>query len=121
MVVSKVSDKTFVGKDIIYLAVHQKTDERTTYNMLYMDGKTGITYSKRFNVTAITRDKEYDLTKGNPGSKVQYMSVNANGEAEIITITLSPGSKARTKVLDFSFEDIEIKNRGAQGNQVTKY
>ncbi|MCD6013804.1 MAG: gyrase/topoisomerase subunit [Flavipsychrobacter sp.] len=121
MVVSKVSDKTFVGKDIIHLAIFQKNDERTTYNMLYMDGKTGITYGKRFNVTGITRDKEYDLTKGNAGSKVQYFSVNPNGEAEIVTITLSPGSKARTKLLDFSFEDLEIKNRGAQGNQVTKY
>lgn len=121
MVVSKVSDKTFVGKDIIYLAIFQKNDERTTYNMLYMDGKSGITYGKRFNVTGITRDKEYDLTKGNTGSKCIYFSVNPNGEAEIIAITLSPGSKARSKVFDFSFEDLEIKGRGAQGNQVTKY
>ncbi len=121
MVVSKVSEKTFVGKDITYLAIFQKNDERTTYNMLYMDGKSGVTYGKRFNVTGVTRDKEYDLTKGNPGSKVHYFTVNPNGEAEVVTITLSPGSKARTKVLDFSFEDLEIKNRGAQGNQVTKY
>lgn len=121
MIVSKVSDKNFVGKDIIHIAIFQKNDERTTYNMLYMDGKTGITYGKRFNVTGVTRDKEYDLTKGNAGSKVLYFSVNPNGEAEIIAITLSPGSKARAKVFDFSFEDLEIKNRGAQGNQVTKY
>jgi len=121
MIVTKVSDKTFVGKDIWHLAIFQKSDERTTYNMLYMDGKTGITYGKRFNVIGVTRDKEYDLTKGNPGSKMSYFSANPNGEAEVITITLSPGSKARTKVLDFYFEELEIKNRSAQGNQVTKY
>lgn len=121
MVVTKVSDKTFVGKDILYLAIFQKNDERTTYNMIYVDGKTGIAYGKRFNVTAITRDKEYDLTKGNPNSKVLYFTANANGEAEVVTITLSPGSKARNKVLDFYFEELEIKSRGAQGNQVTKY
>jgi len=121
MVVTKVSDKSFVGKDIIHLAIFQKNDERTTYNMLYVDGKTGITYGKRFNVTGITRDKEYDLTKGNPGSRVLQFSANPNGEAEVITITLSPGSKARTKVFDFSFEELDIKSRSAQGNTVTKY
>jgi topoisomerase IV subunit A len=121
MVVTKVAEKNFVGKDIIHLAIFQKNDERTTYNMLYMDGKTGITYGKRFNVTGITRDKEYDLTKGNPGSKVQYLSVNANGEAEVLTVTLSPGSKARTKSFDYYFEELEIKGRAAQGNQATKY
>ncbi len=121
MSVTKVADKTFVGKDIIYLAVFQKGDERTTYNMIYVDGKTGIAYGKRFNVTAITRDKEYDLTKRNPNSKVLYFTANPNGEAEVITITLSPGSKARIKVFDYYFEELEIKSRGAQGNQVTKY
>jgi len=121
MLVTKVADKTFVGKNIEHLAIFQKNDERTTYNMLYMDGKTGITYGKRFNVTGVTRDKEYDLTKGNPGSRVTHFSSNPNGEAEVITITLSPGSKARTKVLDFHFEELEIKGRSAQGNQVTKY
>jgi topoisomerase-4 subunit A len=121
MMITKVADKIFVGKDIIYLAIFQKSDERTTYNMLYVDGKTGITYGKRFNVTGITRDKEYDLTKGNPNSKVLYFTANANGEAEVITITLSPGSKARNKVLDFYFEEMEIKSRGAQGNQIVKY
>lgn len=121
MMITKVADKTFIGKDIIYLAIFQKNDERTTYNMIYVDGKTGITFGKRFNVTGITRDKEYDLTKGNAGSKVLYFSANPNGEAEVVTITLSPGSKARNKVLDFYFEEFEIKSRGAQGNQVTKY
>ena len=121
MLVSKVAEKNFVGKDITYLAIFQKNDERTTYNMMYMDGKTGISYAKRFNVTGITRDKEYDLTKGFAGSKVLYFTVNPNGEAEVVTITLSPGSKARAKVYDFYFEELEIKGRGAQGNQVTKY
>lgn len=121
MIITKVADKTFVGKDIIYLAAFLKNDERTTYNMIYVDGKTGIAFGKRFNVTGITRDKEYDLTKGNPNSKVLYFSANANGEAEVVTITLSPGSKARIKVLDFYFEELEIKGRSSQGNQVTKY
>lgn len=121
MVVTKVADKTFVGKDIIHLAIWQKGDDRTTYNMIYVDGKSGISYGKRFNVTAITRDKEYNLTKGNANSKVHYFSANPNGEAEVITITLSPGSKARNKVFDYYFETLEIKSRGAQGNQVTKY
>ena len=121
MVVTKVADKTFVGKDIIYLAVFQKNDERMTYNMIYLDGKTGIAYGKRFNVTGITRDKEYDLTKGNANSKVLYFSANPNGEAEVLTVTLSPGSKARIKTFDYYFEELEIKSRTAQGNQVTKY
>ncbi|HEY1030143.1 MAG TPA: DNA gyrase/topoisomerase IV subunit A [Flavipsychrobacter sp.] len=121
MVITKVADKTFVGKDIIYLAIFVKNDERTTYNMMYVDGKTGIAYAKRFNVTGITRDKEYDLTKGNPNSKVLYFTANPNGEAEVVAITLSPGSKARNKSLDFYFEELEIKGRSSQGNQVTKY
>ncbi len=121
MVVTKVAEKNFVGKDILHIAIFQKNDERTTYNMIYLDGKSGISYGKRFNVTGITRDKEYDLTKGNPNSKVQYFSANPNGEAEVITITLHPGSKARIKALDYYFEELEIKGRGAAGNQVTKY
>lgn len=121
MIITKVADKTFVGKDIQHIAIFQKNDERTTYNMMYLDGKTGITYAKRFNVTGITRDKEYDLTKGNPNSKMTYFTANPNGEAEVITITLHPGSKARVKTLDFYFEELDIKGRSAQGNQVTKY
>jgi topoisomerase-4 subunit A len=121
MVVTKVSDKTFVGKDILHVDIFKKNDERTTYNMVYLDGKSGIAYGKRFNVTGITRDKEYDLTKGNPNSKILYFTANPNGEAEIISITLSPGSKARVKNLDFFFETLDIKGRSAGGNQVTKY
>ncbi|HTN44758.1 MAG TPA: DNA gyrase/topoisomerase IV subunit A [Flavipsychrobacter sp.] len=121
MLVTKVADKTFVGKDIIHLDIFKKNDERMTYNMIYVDGKTGIAYGKRFNVTGITRDKEYDLTKGNANSKIVYFTANPNGEAELVTILLSPGSKARIKQLDFPFEEMEIKGRGAGGNQVTKY
>ncbi len=121
MIVTKVADKIFAGKDILHVEVFRKNDDRTTYNMIYMDGSTGITMAKRFNVTAITRDKEYDLTKGNKGSKVLYFSANPNGEAEVVTVTLSPGSSARNKVFDFYFEQLDIKGRSSQGNRVTKY
>jgi len=121
MMVTKVAEKTFVGKDIIYLAVFQKNDERMTYNMIYVDGKSGTSYAKRFNVTGITRDKEYDLAKGDPKSRVHYFTPNPNGEAEVVTITLNPAAKARNKVFDFYFEELEIKGRSAQGNIVTKY
>lgn len=121
MKVIKISDKTFVGKDIIHIAVFQKNDERTTYNMIYADGKTGVSYAKRFNVTGITRDKVYDLTKGDEKSKVHYFTVNPNGEAEVVKIILSPNSTARVKELDFYFEELAIKGRSSMGNQVTKY
>jgi topoisomerase-4 subunit A len=121
MKVVKVSEKVFIGKDILHVAVFQKNDERTTYNMIYLDGKTGVSYAKRFNVTGITRDKEYDLTKGSEKSKVHYFSANANGEAEVVKIVLSPNCSARNKELDFYFEEMEIKGRSSIGNQVTKY
>jgi topoisomerase-4 subunit A len=121
MKVVKVSDKAYIGKDIIHAAVFQKNDERTTYNMIYADGKTGISYAKRFNVTGITRDKEYDLTKGDPKSKVHYFTVNPNGEAEVVKVVLSPSSSARNKEFDFYFEELDIKGRSSMGNQVTKY
>ena len=121
MKVVKVSDKTFIGKDILHVAVFQKNDERTTYNLVYADGKTGVSYAKRFNVTGITRDKEYDLTKGSDKSRVLYFSSNANGEAEVVKIILSPNCSAKKKELEFYFEELEIKGRGSIGNQVTKY
>jgi len=121
MKIVKVADKSFIGKDIIHVAVFRKNDERTTYNMIYADGKSGISYGKRFNVTGVTRDKEYDLTKGEEKSKVHYFSVNPNGEAEVVKIILTPGSSARNKEFDFYFESLEIKGRSSQGNQVTKY
>ncbi len=97
MKVVKVSEKTFIGKDILHAAVFQKNDERTTYNMIYADGKGGKSFAKRFNVTGVTRDKEYDLTKGDEKSKVHYLSVNPNGEAEVVKITLTPGCAAHKK------------------------
>lgn len=121
MKIFKLADKVFVGKDILHVAVFQKNDERTTYNMMYLDGASGVTYAKRFNVTGVTRDKEYDLTKGDPKSKVLWFTANPNGEAESVSILLSPNSPARNKHLDFFFEELEIKGRGVMGNQVTKY
>lgn len=121
MKVVKVADKTFIGKDIIHVAVFKKNDERTTYNMIYAEGKKGVCYAKRFNVTAVTRDKEYDLTRGDEKSKVHYFSVNPNGEAEVVKILLTPGCKARIKEFEFYFETLEIRSRNSIGNQVTKY
>jgi topoisomerase-4 subunit A len=119
--VSKIADKVFVGKDIIHVDVWKKGDDRTTYNLIYLDGKSGRSLAKRFNVTAITRDKDYDLTQGNPNSRVLYFSANPNGEAELVTITLNPNCSARIKVFDYGFADLEIKGRSSQGNIVTKY
>jgi topoisomerase-4 subunit A len=121
MKVVKVGEKVYIGKDILHAAVFQKTDERLTYNMIYTDGETGMSYAKRFNVTGITRDKIYDLTRGHEKSKVNYFSVNPNGEAESVTILLSPNSSARNKTLEYYFEELEIKSRSVIGNQVTKY
>ena len=120
MKVVKVADKTFIGKDIIHVEVFQKNDERTTYNMIYFDGKQK-SFAKRFNVTGITRDKEYDVAKGEDKTRVHYLSVNSNGEAELIRIILSPNCSARIKEFDFSFEELDIKGRSSLGNQVTKY
>ena len=120
MKVVKVSDKTFIGKDILHAAVFQKNDERTTYNMIYLDGETGKSFAKRFNVTGVTRDKEYDLTKGNDKSKVHYFSANANGEAEVVKVVLG-NCTARIKEFDYYFEELEIKGRSSMGNVVTKY
>ena len=121
MKVIRVADKVFIGKDIIHIAVFQKSDERTTYNMIYVDGKSGVSYGKRFHVTGVTRDKEYWLTKNPEKSKVHYFSSNPNGEAEVLKIVLSPYCSAKKKELDFYFEEMEIKGRGSIGNQVTKY
>jgi topoisomerase IV subunit A len=121
MKVVKVADKSFIGRDIIHVAVFQKNDERTTYNMIYSGGGKNMSYAKRFNVTGITRDKEYDLTKGEEKSKVHYFTVNPNGEAEVVKVILSPNSSARNKEFEFHFEELEIKGRTSLGNQVTKY
>jgi topoisomerase-4 subunit A len=120
-VVVKAQDKIFVGKDIIHCAVFVKNDERKVYNLTYVDGKTGVSYIKRCQITAVTRDREYDLTQGTPKSKITYFTANDNGEAEIITVNLQAQSKAKVKQFDFNFADLLIKNRSAMGNILTKY
>ncbi len=119
--VSKIAEKVFMGKDILHVGVWKKGDDRMTYNMIYVDGKTGRSMVKRFQITAITRDKEYDLTKGNKNSRVLYLSANPNGEAEVVTVKLTSGAKARIKIFDYDFSELEIKGRGAGGNILTKY
>jgi len=121
MVVTKISDKVFVGKNIVHAGVFKKNDERMVYNLVYLDGKTGRSMIKRFTVKGITRDKEYDLTKGAKGSNLLYFTANPNGEAEVINVSLSSRAKARIKVFDFDFSSLEIKGRGAGGNILTKY
>ena len=121
MKVCKVADKSFIGKDIVYVAVFKKNDERTTYNMIYSDGPKGITFIKRFNVTGITREKEYDLTKGTPNSSVHWFTVNPNGEAEKVLVILKPLSGVRKLELDVDFAEIPVKARTSLGNIVTKY
>ena len=121
MKVVKVSDKAFIGKDILHVAVFQKNDERTTYNMIYMDGTNSKSFAKRFNVTGVTRDKEYFLVKEHERSKVHYLSVNPNAEAEIVRIILTPGSKAHKKELEYNFAELEITGRSSKGVTVTKY
>lgn len=119
--VTKVSDKSFVGKDIIHAAVWKKGKERKIYNVMYYDAESGRSYAKRFAVTAVTRDKPYDLTKGAKGSKVLYFTANPNSESEIVRVHLSQGCRARKKIFDFDFSEIDIKGRGAQGNIITKW
>lgn len=120
-IVTKVQDKVFVGKDIIHVAVFKKGDERTVYNLVYRDGASGTSYVKRFSVLGVTRDKEYDLTKGSKGSKALYFTANPNGEAEVINIQLKPHSKLRKLAFDLDLAEIAIKGRSSQGNTVTKY
>jgi topoisomerase-4 subunit A len=121
LVVSKIQEKGFMGKDIVHVGVFRKNDDRMTYNFIYLDGVSGRTMVKRFQVGGVTRDKEYDLTKGTKGSKMLYMTANPNGEAELVTIYLTQGAKARVKVFDFDFAEVEIKGRAAGGNILTRY
>ncbi|MBS1918768.1 MAG: DNA gyrase/topoisomerase IV subunit A [Bacteroidetes bacterium] len=121
MKVVKVADKVSIGEGIIHVAIFKKNDERTTYNMIYMNGANGKSFAKRFNVTGVTRDKEYFLAGDHEKSKVHYFSVNPNGEAEIVRIILTPGCKAHKKEFEFNFAELEIKGRGSMGNTVTKY
>jgi topoisomerase IV subunit A len=121
MLVTKVDAKTFVGKDIIHVAVFKKNDTRTVYNMIYRDGKNGPSYIKRFNVTGVTRDKEYDLTAGNKGSQVLYFTENPNGEAETITVNLRAAGSVKKLKWDIDFSDLTIKGRSSRGNIVSKH
>jgi len=119
--ITKVQDKVFVGKEIIHVAVFKKNDERTVYNMIYKDGASGISYIKRFSVVGVTRDKEYDLTKGSKGTRVLYFSANPNGEAEVVNVQLKPHTKLKKLQFDEDFASIAIKGRGSMGNIITKY
>ncbi len=119
--VVRVADKLFVGKNIMWLGVFKKNDQRTIYNAVYRDGKKGTYYIKRFNVPAITRDREYDITNGTPGSKVVYFTANPNGEAEVIKVTLDPAPKLKKIFFDKDFSEVGIKGRSAKGVILTKY
>lgn len=121
MLVTKIDDKTFVGKDILHIGVFKKNDERTIYNMIYADGPKGNIMVKRFAVTGITRDKPYDLTKGTKGSQILYFTANPNGEAEVVTITHKPIAKLKKLAFEFDFSELAIKGRNAQGNILTRY
>uniref|UniRef100_UPI00404A439B DNA gyrase/topoisomerase IV subunit A n=1 Tax=Gelidibacter sp. TaxID=2018083 RepID=UPI00404A439B len=121
MMVTKVDAKTFVGKDIIHVEVFDKKDQRTIYNMIYRDGTKGSSFIKRFAVTGITRDKEYDLTNGSKGSEVLYFSANPNGEAEVITVLLRQVGSIKKLKWDIDFAEVLIKGRNSKGNLVTKY
>jgi topoisomerase-4 subunit A len=121
MMITKVDAKTFVGKDIIHIAIFDRSDKRTIYNMIYRDGKSGPSYIKRFNVSGVTRDKPYDLTNETPGSQVLYFSCNPNGEAEVITILLRQVGSVKKLKFDIDFAKLAIKGRTSKGNIVTKY
>ena len=118
--VIKVADKIFVGKNVMHVQVFKKNDTRTTYNVVYRDGKHGQYFIKRFNVTSMTRDKEYDLTMGTPGSRVLYFTANPNGEAEVIKVTLDPNPKLKKIFIEKDFSEVLIKGRGSKGNLLTK-
>jgi topoisomerase-4 subunit A len=120
-VVKKIGEKVFVGKDILYAGIFRKGDERMVYNLVSLDGASGNSMVKRFNVLGVTREKEYPLVKANKASKILYFSANPNGEAETVSVTLTPSSKAKIKIFDFDFSTIEVKGRDTQGNILTKH
>lgn len=119
--ITKVADKLFVGKNILHVAVFQRNDKRTIYNIIYRDGYKGAIYIKRCAVTSITRDKEYDITKGSEGSEILYFSANPNGEAEDMRVRLKPRPRMKKRILEFSFAELAIKGRQSMGNILTKY
>ncbi|SET40644.1 DNA gyrase/topoisomerase IV subunit A [Hymenobacter actinosclerus] len=118
--VTRIAEKTFVGKDILHAGVYNKNDDRLVYNMIYQDGASGISFAKRFLVSGITRDKTYDLTKGTKGTKTLYLTANPNSESELVAIQLADKAVARVKQFDFDFADLAIKGKGSMGNIVTK-
>ena len=117
----RISDKLFVGKNILYVNIFKKNDKRTIYNVIYRDGKEGFHYIKRFNVTSMIRDREYDVTQGKPGSKIVYFRANPNGEAEIIKVTLRPNPRVKKLIFERDFSEINIKGRQSMGNLLTKF
>ncbi|MFV0377415.1 MAG: DNA gyrase/topoisomerase IV subunit A [Mangrovibacterium sp.] len=119
--ITKVSDKAFIGKNVQHLAVFRKNDSRTIYNVVYRDGKNGFFYMKRFAVTGVTRDKEYDLTQGKEGSRIWYFSENPNGEAESLRVTLKPKARLKRLMYEVDFSDLAIKGRGSMGNILSKF
>lgn len=119
-VISKVSSKAFVGKDIFFAGIFKRNDDRTIYNAIYQDGKDGTAYIKRFAVTGVTRDREYDVTKGTPGSKLLYFTANPNGEAETVRVALKPKKRLRKPIFEEDFSNTVIKGRGSQGNILSR-
>ena len=117
----RISDKIFVGKNILYVNIFKKNDKRTIYNVIYRDGKEGFYYIKRFNITSMIRDREYDITQGTPGSRIVYFTANSNGEAEVIKISLRPNPRIKKLVFEKDFSTINIKGRQSMGNLLTKY
>jgi topoisomerase-4 subunit A len=121
MKVSRIQEKVFMGKDILYIGIWKKADDRMTYNVIYNDAKSGKGFAKRFNLPGVTREKEYDLTQGHANSKVLYVTGNQNGEAEVVEVKLSQASTARKKIFNYDFAELEVKGRAAKGNIITKY
>lgn len=121
MKVVRIADKVLIGKDIIHAGVWKRGDDRTTYHAIYVDGQGGKAFAKRFNVSAITRDKEYDITQGKPKSKVVYFAAHPNGESELVNVQLHPSCRAKIKNFDYDFAELAIKGRGAKGNTLTRY
>ncbi len=119
--VSRIQEKGFMGKDILYVGIWKKGDERMVYNLIYSDAKSGRGFAKRFNMPGVIRDKEYDLTQGETNSKIHHVSGNPNGEAEVVEVKLSQSSTARKKIFEYDFADLEVKGRASRGNTITKY
>jgi len=121
LIVTRIGEKTFVGKDIIHAAIWKKNDKHMIYNAIYYDGRTGVSYAKRFSVTSIIRDREYDITQGNDKSQLLYFTANPNSESEMVTVSLHNSVNVRKKIFDYDFGELAIKGRGAKGNIVCKH